>query len=186
MTTGTCSYNNTQVFWKNIGSMDWRTCIRLASKYGAGLGPSDLTVTFGWRAHRYDTNAATYGPPTSYSTASIQSPGQCVLVRDSRYTQNDNAAQLSDTVVFDGQTWHYQDYGDQYADECDRLAAKAGAMIITPWTIGLTPTGLLWRMRSMGCNEYAYMTSAITGAVESVSSGGRSSMLPCMVGYVDN
>eukprot|EP01116_Phalansterium_solitarium_P025038 TRINITY_DN938_c4_g1_i1.p1 TRINITY_DN938_c4_g1~~TRINITY_DN938_c4_g1_i1.p1 ORF type:complete len:347 (+),score=65.25 TRINITY_DN938_c4_g1_i1:151-1191(+) len=181
-----CAYED---YFKDIGTMDWKSCIRQASRYGAALGPRGYAMQFGgaWRSHRFGPDAAVDPYYDSYESAAIDTLLHCVLVRDSRYNMTDNTASLSNTVVYDGQTWRYQDFGDQNADECDRLPAQAGATIITPWTIGLT-SETNWRMKSVGHSTCSWMTSPTTAHTEILGPDcrGEASLQPCMVGYVDN
>ena len=52
--------------------------------------------------------------------------------------------------------WHYQDFGLLYYDQCSVLASEHGAMIITPYTIGLSGDNY-WISQTHQCNTYEYI-----------------------------
>ncbi len=94
---------------------------------------------------------------------------------------------LSDTVTYDGQTWRFQDYGPRYFDECQLLAANAGAMLITPHTLGRTTSDNYWVHSQHTYNTYSWIVPGGSAfGHNDVGCNSRSSVQRCMVGYVDN
>jgi hypothetical protein len=182
-TSGGCSYNNSHaVKWLNLGSKNWKDCALEASRRGAMMHSSDYTVAGGWYSHRKGNNAMT-GIWSSYQQATLSSSKTCILGRDPHAGQNN--APLNSTVEYDGWVWRYQDYGNKYYDECQTLAGNAGAMIITPYTIGKSGDGY-WINSVHMCNTYEWITSS--GGNFGVNNYGvaqRSSSQKCMVGYVE-
>jgi hypothetical protein len=183
--TGSCAYMGMgMIRWENLGSRTWRECIVEASRRGAMLGATQYTMPMGWYSHRRGTMAMT-GVWSTYREQAITTPTNCIIARDPAATRND--APLSNTTSYDGQTWHYQDYGMRYFDECQTLAGNAGAMVITPYTIGMTTGDDYWVNSVHACNTYEWITGGGTGyGNDNVGVGARSSMRNCMVGYVDN
>jgi hypothetical protein len=181
-----CQFNNTHQYrYQNLGSMPWRECVREASRRGAMLAPSEYTTPqSGWGGHRRANFAMTGRWPT-YQEAAITGSEACVIARDHRATTRDAA--LSDTVSYDGQTWRFQDYGPRFFDECQLLAANAGAMLITPHTLGRTTGDNYWVPSQHTYNTYSWITPGGSGfGHNDVGCSARSSMQRCMVGYVDN
>ncbi|MEZ4390696.1 MAG: MXAN_6577-like cysteine-rich protein [Polyangiales bacterium] len=184
--SGGCSYATAhRHYYRNLGNMTYANCLRAASRVGGMLAPSTYTTpNVGWYGHRRGTVAMT-GRWSTYQTSSVTSSVACVVARDARSTTRDAA--LTDTVVYDGQTWRFQDFGPRYYDECQLLASNSGASIITPHTIGRTASYAYWVHQIHLCNVYAYVNSAGTGfSYNNYGSGQRSSQQRCMVGYVDN
>ncbi len=178
-----CSYNNGHAIkWLNAGSMTWKECVIAASKRGAMMAAQDYTVSVGWGSHRKGNNAMT-GKWSNYQQADISSQQSCILARDPHATTNNSP--LANTVVYDGMTWHYQDFGTKYYDECQTLAGNAGAMIITPYTIGQSADNY-WVNSVHMCNTYEWITGSGTSfSYDNLGAYARSSQRSCMVGYVD-
>ena len=182
-TSGGCSYNNAHaVKWLNLGSKKWKDCAIEASKRGAMMHSSDYTVSGGWYSHRKGSEAMS-GIWSSYQSANIDSTRVCILGRDPHANTNDSP--LANTVSYDGWVWHYQDFGNQFYDICQTLAGNAGAMIITPYTIGQSGDDY-WINSVHMCNTYEWIIGSGNGfSYDNTSSGKRSSIHKCMVGYVD-
>ena len=182
-TSGGCSYSGSHaVKWLNAGNMSWKACAVEASKRGAMMHSSQYTVVGGWYSHRKGTEAMT-GKWNSYQKASIGSSRTCILARDPHANQNNSA--LNNTIKYDGWTWRYQDFGNKYYDQCQTLAGNAGAMIITPYTIGQSGDGY-WINSVHMCNTYQWIISSGNNfSHDDIGSGQRSSVRKCMVGYVD-
>lgn len=178
-----CSYNNCHAIkWLNLGNMTWKECAVEASKRGAMMAPQAYTVSVGWCSHRKGSVAMT-GKWSTYQEADISSQQPCILARDPHATINN--APLNQTVTYDGMTWHYQNHGTKYYDECQTLAGNAGAMIITPYTIGQSGDNY-WINSVHMCNTYEWITGGGTNyGNDNIGSGARSSQRTCMVGYVD-
>jgi len=137
----------------------------------------------GWYGHRNGSQAMT-GVWMSYQAAPITSNQTCILGRDSRATRRD--VNLNSSVTYDGQVWRYQDYGLLHFDECQLLAANAGASIITPYTIGSSGADY-WVHTVHQCNTYEWVTAGGTNlGYDNLGVAQRSSRRNCMVGYVDN
>ncbi|MBM4354850.1 MAG: hypothetical protein FJ109_13855 [Deltaproteobacteria bacterium] len=182
-TAGGCSYSNSHAIkWLNLGNTTWKQCAVEASKRGAMMAPEDYTVAVGWCSHRKGNNAMT-GKWSSYQQADIGSQQPCILARDPHATINN--APLNQSVSYDGMVWHYQDYGTKYYDECQTLAGNAGAMIITPYTIGQSGDNY-WVNSVHMCNTYEWIISSGTNfSYDNLGAYSRSSQRSCMVGYVD-
>jgi hypothetical protein len=66
---GGCAYSGSTVAaYNNAGSMTWKSCMRLATQYGAMLFPSAYTVQTGWGAHRLGTVAQYNAGYQSYAS----------------------------------------------------------------------------------------------------------------------
>eukprot|EP01116_Phalansterium_solitarium_P025039 TRINITY_DN938_c4_g1_i3.p1 TRINITY_DN938_c4_g1~~TRINITY_DN938_c4_g1_i3.p1 ORF type:complete len:455 (+),score=103.97 TRINITY_DN938_c4_g1_i3:111-1475(+) len=183
-------YNNSNlVVCQYASNIDWRSCIRRATQYGGMLEP--INVGSGWHSHRQmlPSPLAQYignQNDQTYRTSTIASSFPCLVCRDTRATRND--VQLSGFTTYDGQDWHYEDYGLLYYDECQLLAAQAGAMMITPATVGISST-VAYHINIIWPWDYAYFTWVAGNSsfgYEQRPKGSRSSVRACMVGYVDN
>jgi hypothetical protein len=95
-----------------------------------------------------------------------------------------NTIQLANTTTYDGNVWHYQDFGVMYVDQCELLAGEAGGTIITPWTLGLPNGDNYWIGVLHTCSVYAWSASNGTnmGYDNTVN---RASQKACMIGYID-
>lgn len=184
-----CSYLDTdQIPYQNLGSMDWKSCMSAAAQRGAAVSSNVYTnvgtgSNSGWMAHRNGSNAMYVGSYTGEYFQSISTNRTCVVAGDNR--SGGISATLTNTRTYDGDVWIYQDYGNQYYDQCTLLAANAGASIITPYTIGLSGDNY-WVATMHSCNVYHRIQGSGTDlGFDTQSSGQRSSTTrPCMVGYL--
>ena len=136
--------------------MTWLECATLASKYGAMMVASSFTSpSSGWLAHRKGEVAMVSGFWSHLTTASTQSLQSCVLGRDGRSEVHDKPLSNPTEVEVeqDGAKWAYQDLGLLHFDECLLAASEAGALIITPHTVGATGDGY-WSQSQHMCNTY--------------------------------
>ena len=110
----------------------------------------------------------------------------CVTPSAANTTATSNNAPLANVVSYDGQTWHYQDYGNLYYDQCQAIASNAGAQIITPYTLGMNGDNY-WINSVHMCNTYEYIgCNGTCFSYDNLGSYQRSSVQRCLVGYPDN
>src|SRR5262249_32755604 len=148
--------NSGAIKWTDLGQMTWKQCTVEASKRAAMMTATEYTNKNGWYSHRNGQNAMT-GVWSNYRSQSINTPYPCV-VRSDPNVKFDPQTVLSDTTTYDGQVWHYQDFGVKFYDECQSLATQYGSMIITPWTIGLNKDNY-WVQSVHQCNTYEWITN---------------------------
>jgi hypothetical protein len=177
-------FNNTgNTNWDNLGPKPWKTCVTEASKRGAMLFSNSYgTTSPGWHGHRLN-GVAMIGVWNVYTSADINTNQPCIIARDRRSMINN--AQLANSVVYDGMTWKYQDFGIKFYDECMLLASDAGGIILDPWTLGLGNGDNYWSTSVHTGNTYEWITNNGTSfANDNVGCNVRSSQHNCMVGYV--
>jgi hypothetical protein len=139
------------------------------------------SVENGWYGHRRGDQAMT-GAWSTYREQSIAQATNCVLGRDHRSNRNDQP--LDSEITYDGHVWRYQDYGSVHFDQCMQYASDAGAIIITPYTIGQQGDNY-WVHSVHMCCTYEWITNNGTNfAYDNVGGGQRSSSRNCMVGYI--
>ena len=182
-TAGGCNYASAHAFsYANMGAMNWKACVETASRYSAMLTGGAYSVNPAWYGHRNGAYAMT-GQWSNYIQQGITTTTNCVIGTDTRSTTTTNT--LSSFRTYDGDTWSYQDYGQKYYDECVLLASTAGAIIITPWTLGLSTSLEYWSFSVHQCCTYEWINTAGTGfSYESLGGGARSSIKYCMVGWI--
>lgn len=181
---GGCAFGDSGIFnYDNLGPMTWGECMKEASKRGAMLASQNYSTDGGWRGHRNGANATWVPNFSEYAEDASTGLRLCVVGRDAAATQN--AASLANTVVFEGDTWAYEDLGALFYDQCQTAAGNAGASIITPAAVGLGNGGDYWLQSAHSCNTYAYTNPAGDDQViENIGFGARSSQRPCMIGYI--
>ena len=132
-------------------------------------------TNWGWGAHRLNSVAEYITSWPTYATQSIFSNGACVLGRDST-AGSVNYQIPSTSILFENDVWLYQDLGSLYYDQCQNAAAKHGASIITPYTVGLTGDNY-WLSSTHQCNTYEYIFNSGTSmGNENVGVNVRSSI----------
>ena len=129
-TASGCTYSAGVNQYLNAGYMTWKACIYAASNYGAMLFGTQY-YSWGWGAHRLNTNAEYVVSWPTYSTQPIYTPGTCVLARDPNSGSTNNLIPSS-TTTYENDVWFYQDMGSLYYDQCQTAAGLHGASIITP------------------------------------------------------
>ena len=182
-TAGGCSYDGGHaVQWANLGSMDWKSCLREASRRSTMLFSSNYSVTQGWNGHRNGNNAMT-SQWSSYTQAPLTNNAPCIVGRPPGATVSNMIP--ANTITYDGDTWRYQDFGLRHYDQCAILAGNHGASIITPAVLGLG-TGVGYWVNSVHmCNTYQWISGSGTAYTsDNSSSGARSSQRNCMIGYI--
>jgi len=146
------------------------------------------TTGYGWYGHRKG-DYAMYGVWASYQQAAVTSNQNCALGRDPRSESSDKLLPSPSYASVEGDLvkWAYQDFGPMYYDECQLLASDAGALIISPYTVGLEATTEYWTLPVYTCNYYFWLNQAgTTFSYQSIGSGGRTTyQKSCMIGYVD-
>jgi hypothetical protein len=181
-TAGGCSYNGQHAFkWDNLGTMPWKACLEAASARGAMLYSSNYSVTYGWSTHRNGANAMV-SIWSSYSERAMTGNENCIVGRDPAATRDTDV--LSETIVYDGDVWAYQDLGSMYYDQCATAASNAGAMIISPSVIGSGSYINYWVNSVHMCCTYEYLTGAASYGYDNVGGGARSSLKNCMIGHL--
>ena len=170
--------------WDNLGSMTWHACILEAAKRGALLVSEPYTALSGWGAHRLGANAQVVTNAwQSLVTMPITGSQLCIVGRDPRATTF--SSPLASTLTYDGNVWHYQNFGAMFYDQCQLLASNAGAMVITPYTLGLTGDNYFVSPQH-ACNVDDWVTnSGMSFGFEASSPGTRSTSHLCMVGFVE-
>jgi hypothetical protein len=120
-----------------------------------------------------------------YATANLESNLPCILARDPN-AGTFNTQIPSSSIVYDGDTWHYTDYGAGiYYDQCQYYAGIHGASLITPQTIGLNIKGdaTYWVSSTHQCSTYEYFTSSGKMGYENTNPA-RSTARSCLIGYI--
>ena len=137
---------------------------------GAMMTAGAYSVENGWYGHRRGDQAMT-GAWSTYREQSIAQATNCVLGRDHRSNRNDQP--LDSEITYDGHVWRYQDYGSVHFDQCMQYASDAGAIIITPYTIGQQGDNY-WVHSVHMCCTYEWITNNGTNfAYDNVGGGQR-------------
>ena len=194
---GACNYvangvNTGNYQWLNVGSMTWKACMLEASKRGAqAKAPSGASwPTPAWWPHRQPSgtspNLAMTGGWSTYTTADISTNQTCILLMDPQSValNQRNTITLSNTVTYDGNNWHYQDFGVKWSDECELLAGQAGGSIITPATVGLGSGANYWDGVLHTCSVNSWIV-APGNAFSYDNTSSRTSQHSCMIGFMD-
>jgi hypothetical protein len=177
----------------NVGRITWKACMIEASKRNAIVtsptyGNWPLPGWWGSRhAQGFNPNLAMTGQWSNYISADINTKQNCNIMHEPQsvaLNQFNTKGVLANTTVYDGNTWHYQDFGQKYIDECTLLAGQWGASIITPWTIGLQNGDNYWQGILHTCSVYSW--SAANGSNFGYdNTTNRLSIKGCMLGWID-
>jgi hypothetical protein len=176
--------------WLDLGAMNWKSCMMEASKRGAMVQePVSGNWSYsGWYGHRKGASAMVgdlYGWDwTSFYLYNINSNYRCLLMRDPNSGNDRSSQALANIVNYDGNIWHYQDFGSVSWGACQTYAGKSGGSIITPFTVGLVGDNYFYGIKHTCC-EFAF--SQCNGQCMSYNescdlNGGNH---PCMIGYMD-